>query len=212
MRSKETIGAANIEIKLNGQIYERVDNFKYLGALVTSQNETETDIKDKIQRVIAAFEPLTRYLSKSMKIRTYKTIIRPVILYGNETWTITGKMASTLMTWERQILRKIFGPRSEQGVWRIRSNLEIQNMYKSPDIVTEIKVTRLEWLGHVVRLEDTRLPKMVFNAKPEGRRGVGRPRLRWLDDVEAGIKAVGVKRWRIKAQDRKEWSAILKGG
>jgi hypothetical protein len=59
-------------------------------------------------------------------------------------------------------------------------------------------------------MEDTRLPEMVFNAKPEGRRRVGRPRLRWLDDVEADIKAVGVKRWRIKAQDRKEWSAVLR--
>jgi hypothetical protein len=59
-------------------------------------------------------------------------------------------------------------------------------------------------------MEDTRLPRMVFNAKPEGRRGVGRPRLRWLDDVEADIKTLGVKRWRIKAQGRKEWSAILR--
>jgi hypothetical protein len=59
-------------------------------------------------------------------------------------------------------------------------------------------------------MEDTCLPKVVFNAKPEGRRGVGRPRLRWLDDVEADIKALGVKRWGIKAQDRKEWSAILR--
>jgi hypothetical protein len=145
-----------------------------------------------------------------MKIKTYKTIIRPVILYSSGTWTITWKMASTLMTWERKILRKIYGPKSEQGVWRIRSNLELQNMYKSPDIVTEITVRRLEWLGHVSRMEDTRLTKMIFNAKPEGRRGVGRPRLRWLDDVEADIKALGVKRWRIKAQDRKEWSAILR--
>jgi hypothetical protein len=144
----------------------------------------------------------TRYLSKNMKIRTYKTIIRPVILYGSETWTISGKMASTLMTWESKILRKIYGPRSEQGVWRIISNLDIQNMYKSPDIVTEIKVRRLEWLGHI-RMEDTHLPKMVFNGKPEGRRGVGKPRLRWLDDVKADIKALGVKRWRIKAQDRR---------
>jgi hypothetical protein len=51
--------------------------------------------------------------------------------------------------------------------------------------MTEIEVRRLEWLGHVVIMEDTHLLKMVFNAKPEGRRGVERPRLRWLDDVEA---------------------------
>jgi hypothetical protein len=114
------------------------------------------------------------------------------------------------MTWERKILRKIYGPKSEQKVWRKRINLEIQNMYKPPDIVTEIKVGRLEWLGHVIRMEDTHLPKMVFKAKPEGRYGVGKPRLRWLDDVEADIKALGVKWWRIKAQDRKEWSAILR--
>jgi hypothetical protein len=110
----------------------------------------------------------------------------------------------------KKILRKICGLKSEQGVWRIRRNLEIQSMYKSPDIVTEIKVRRLELLGHVVRMEDTRLPDMVFNAKPEGRCGVGRPRLRWLDDVETDIKTLGVIRWRIKVQDRREWSAILR--
>jgi hypothetical protein len=103
------------------------------------------------------------------------------------------------MTWEINILRKIYGPRSEQGVWRIRSNLEVQNMYKSPDIVTEIKVRRLERLVHVVKMEDTRQPKMVFNAKPEGRRAVGRSRLRWLDDFEADIKALCIKRWRINS-------------
>jgi hypothetical protein len=77
-----------------------------------------------------------------------------------------------------------------------------------PDIVTEIKVRRLEWLEHAIRI--THLPKMVFNAKPEGKRGVGRPRLRWLDDVEADIKAPDVKRWRNEAQDRTEWLAILR--
>jgi hypothetical protein len=125
-------------------------------------------------------------------------------------YSITGKTASTLMTWERKILRKIYGPKSEQGVRRIRSKVEIQNMYKSPDIVTEIKVRRLEWLGHVVRVEEISLPKIVFNAKPEGRRGVGRPRLRWLDDVEADIKAQGVTRWKIKAQGRQELPATLR--
>jgi hypothetical protein len=51
---------------------------------------------------------------------------------------------------------------------------------------------------------------MVFSAKPEGRRGVRRPRMRWLHDVEADIKVLDVKRWRIKAQDRKELSAIVR--
>jgi hypothetical protein len=154
-------------IKLNGRIYEIFDNFKYVGALARSQNKTETDIKDKIaagKRCFPAFNKMlgTRHLSKNMKIRTFKTIIRPIIFYGSETWTITGKMVSTLMTLEIKILREICGPKSEQGVWRIRSNIEIQNMYKSPYIVREIKVRRLEWSGYVVRVEDSRQTKTVL--------------------------------------------------
>jgi hypothetical protein len=51
-----------------------------------------------------------------MKIRTYKAVIRPIILYGSETLIVTGKMASTLMTLERKILRKLSVPKCEQGV------------------------------------------------------------------------------------------------
>jgi hypothetical protein len=78
-------------------------------------------------------------------------------------------MASTLMTWERKILRIIYGPKCEQGVWRIRSNLQTQNMYKSPDIVTENEVRRLVFLGHVVRMEDTAYQKwyLMLNQKAD---------------------------------------------
>jgi hypothetical protein len=62
----------------------------------------------------------------------------------------------------------------------------------SPDIVAEIKIRRLEWLGHVIRMEDTHIPKMIFNTKLEGRCGIGRPKLRWLDDTEADIKTLGI--------------------
>jgi hypothetical protein len=50
--------------------------------------------------------------------------------------------------------------------------------------------------------------KNVFVSKPEGRRDIGRPKLRWLDDAEDDIKTLGIRRWRIKAQDRNEWTAI----
>jgi hypothetical protein len=59
-------------------------------------------------------------------------------------------------------------------------------------------------------MEDTRIPKMAFNTTPEGRRGVGRPKLRWLDGVKADIKTLGIKRWRLKAQNRKELTVILR--
>jgi hypothetical protein len=104
------------------------------------------------------------------------------------------------------ILRKIYGPKCEQGVWRIRTNLELQNVYRSPDIVTEIKVRGSEWLGHIIRMDGARMAKKVFVSKPEGRRDIGRPKLRWLVDVEDDIKAI--RRWRIKAQDRNEWTAM----
>jgi hypothetical protein len=96
------------------------------------------------------------------------------------------------MAWERKILRKIYGPKCEQGVWRIRTKLEFQNVYRSPYIATEIKVRRLEWLGHIIRMDGARMAKTVFVSKPEGRRDIGRPKLRWLDDVE-GDKSPGYK-------------------
>jgi hypothetical protein len=103
-------------------------------------------------------------------------------------------MASTLMNWERKILRKIYGSKCEQEMWRIRSNLELQNAYKSPDIITEIKIRKMEWLGHIFKTEDTQIPKTIINTKLEGRCGVGGPKVRWLHDVEADIKALGIKR------------------
>ena len=78
----------------------------------------------------------------------------------------------------------VYGPTKENGQWRIKSNLELATKYKSQDTVTVIKIRRLEWIGHVIRMNETRYVKKIFEGKLEGRRGRGRPRLRWIDDVE----------------------------
>jgi hypothetical protein len=82
--------------------------------------------------------------------------------------------------------------------------------YKTPDIVSIIKIRRLEWLGHVVRMNETRTVKKIFEGKLEGRRSRGRPRLRWINDVEDDPRKLGVKRWRTKALEREEWTSIIK--
>jgi hypothetical protein len=59
-------------------------------------------------------------------------------------------------------------------------------------------------------MNETRSVKKIFEGKLEGRRGTGRPRLRWTDDVEDDLRKLGIKRWRMKALDRDEWASIIK--
>jgi hypothetical protein len=150
-----------------GKKYEKVESFKCLGAMITSLNDIETEIKSKITVGNKCYYALRiilkrRSISQSIKIRHYETIIRAVVTYGAEAWTVTSKRKKMLMTWERKILRKIYGPTKENGRWRIKTNEELMTKYKTPDIVSIIKIRRLEWLGHVVRMNETRSVKKIF--------------------------------------------------
>jgi hypothetical protein len=118
-------------------------------------------------------------------------------------------MKKMLMRWEREIVRKIYRPTKENGQW-IKTNSELMEKHKSLDTVTAIKIRRLEWLGHVIRMNEARTVKKIAEEKLEGRRGRGGPRLRRINDVEEGLRILGVKRWRRKALDREECAFIIK--
>jgi hypothetical protein len=107
-------------------------------------------------------------------------------------------------------LRKIYGPTKENGQWRIKTKAGLMTKYKAPDNVNVIKIRRLEWLGHVVRMNETRSVKKISEGKLEGRRSTGRPRLMWINDVEDDLRKLGVKQWRTKALEREEWASIIK--
>jgi hypothetical protein len=83
-------------------------------------------------------------------------------------------------------------------------------MYRKPNIVTTIKVRRLEWAGHVVRMSDGRTVKTVLVGKPDRRRQAGRPKLRWLYCIENDLNLMDVKRWRKKAEDRSVCAVVVK--
>jgi hypothetical protein len=77
--------------------------------------------------------------------------------------------------------------------------------------MTAIEIRRFEWLGHVVGMNEARIVKKIFEEKLEGRRDRGRPRLRWINDVEEDLRILRVKRWRRNALDREERAFIIKG-
>ena len=80
-------------------------------------------------------------LSKKLKIKTYKTIILPVVLYGSETWFLTLKEEHRLRVFENKVLRKIFGAKKDEitGEWRKLHNAELRALYSSPNIIRSIK-------------------------------------------------------------------------
>jgi len=102
-------------------------------------------------------------------------MVKPIVLFGSETWAVTEKDMIRLGTWERKMLR-MYGPVVEQGcLWRIRTNQELKELYKDLDIIADIKKEILEWIGHVVRLDHRKTVKKIFESKPKGSRR-GRPR------------------------------------
>ena len=98
------------------------------------------------------------------KIKIYKTIVQPAVVFGSEKWAMTEMDMKRLGTWERKI-STIHGPVVEQGIWRI-SDQELRELYKDLDIVADIKKKRLEWIGHVVGMDQGRIVKKIFESKP----------------------------------------------
>jgi hypothetical protein len=87
-------------------------------------------------------------------MQIYKTLIRPVVTYGCEVWTMKKEDENILRRFERKIIRRIYGPVRQEREWRTRNNEEIDNIIRKKDIVRFVKARRVSWVGHVERMED----------------------------------------------------------
>jgi hypothetical protein len=96
----------------------------------------------------------SRLLSWNVKVKIYKTIILPVVLYGCETWSLTLREEQRLRVFENRVLIRISGPKRDEmtGEWNKLHNEELHNLYSSPDIIRQVKSKRMMWAGHVARM------------------------------------------------------------
>jgi hypothetical protein len=146
-----------------------------------------------------------------VKVRIYKTVILPVVLYGCETWSLTVREEHKLRVFENRVLRRVFEPKRDRvtGVWRKLHNEELHNLYSSPSIIRIIKSRRMRWAGHVAHMGEKRNVYRLFVGKPEGRRPLGRPRRRWIDNIKIDLLDMSVVDWISLAQDRYKWRALM---
>jgi hypothetical protein len=152
----------------------------------------------------------SRLPSGNIKVRIYKTIILPVVLYGCETWSLTLREEHRLRVFENRVLRRIFGPKRDEvtGGWRKLHNENLHNFFSSPSIIRMIKSMRMRWARHVARMGKKRNAYRILVGKPEGKRPLGRPRRRWVDNIKMDHREIewDVMDWIDLAQDRDQWS------
>jgi len=196
-------------VRIDNSTFERVEEFKYLETTLTNQNSIAEEIKGKLRSGNACYHSVqkllsSRLLSKTLKIRIYRSIILPVVLYGCEAWSLTLREERKLRVFENMVLRRIFGPRRKEvtGEWRRLHNVELNDMYFSPNIVRVIKSRRMRWAGHVARMVEKRWVYRVL---------VGRPRRRWVDNIRMNLQEVGCRYmdWIGLAQSRNSWRKLV---
>ena len=131
-------------------------------------------------------------LSTNIKIKIYKTIIFPVVLYGCETWSLTLREECRLRVFENRVLRRIFGPKRDKvtGQWRKLQNRELTDLYSSPNIICTIKSRKMKWAGHAALTGERRGVYRVLVGIPEGQRLLGRPKCKQEDNIKVGLQEV----------------------
>jgi len=123
-------------MKIDNSCCERVEQFKYLGTVLTHKNSIQEEIKSRLNSGNACCHSVqnllsSSLLSKNLKSKVYRTIILPVVLYGCETWLLTLREERRLRVFENRVLRRVFGPKRDgvTGEWRKLHIDELNDLY-----------------------------------------------------------------------------------
>jgi hypothetical protein len=130
---------------------------------LTNRNSIHEEINNRFKSGNACYHSVqnalsSRLIPKNTKIRVYRTLVLPVVLYGCETWSLTLREEQRLRVFENRVLGRMFGPKRDEatGAWRRLHNVELNDLYSSSNIFRVIKSRRMRWAGHVARMGEKR--------------------------------------------------------
>lgn len=198
------------EVHIDGIKLANVDRFTYLGCTVTKDSKLDAEIQSRMAKASSSFGRLTERLWKNrnvpirVKCKVYRAVVVSTLLYGSETWTVYRKQVKKLSVFMMRNLRSIMNVKWYQRI----SNAEILKRAHLPSMEEMLIQRNLRWAGHIARQNNKQIPRQIlFSELSEGKRNIGRPKLRFKDVMKRNLKRIGIptNSWQSLAQDRVEW-------
>lgn len=203
----------------SGEI-EMVEHFTYLGSILSSSGDVMQDVKARIGKASRVFGYLRSAvfgnptLSIPTKRVVYKATVLAVLLYGAETWTLKAEHVRRLTSFHNRCVRTILGvTRYQQWKERLTSRTLSGRFGMEWSIPDYIMDKRLQWLGHVGRMNEERLPKIMLFGEMRKKRPCHGTKKRWRDMTSGDLQAIGMKEgWYQLCQDKKDWCGRCRKG
>ena len=203
-------------ITIDGKPLNAVKNFTYLGSIVSSNASMDAEITARIAKATSAFGRLVKRLWTNRGIRldtklnVYRATVLTSLLYSCETWALTRKQIDRLEKFHLSTLRKIARIRWFHKV----TNYEVLSRCKINSLESMIDKAKLRWVGHVIRMENTRIPKaLLFGRLDTGSPRPGR-RVTYMNNIKNILRSCDIDYTRLTelASERNNWRATVKGG
>nr|VZI04404.1 unnamed protein product [Spirometra erinaceieuropaei] len=179
------------QISVNGTQLQVVENFPYLGSTLSLNTKIDDEVANRISKASQAFYRLqstvwNRHgLQLSTKLKMYMAVILPTLLYGAETWTVYTKQARRLNHFHLSCLRRILRLNSQGRI----PDTDVLERTGILSIYTMLRQMQLRWSGHLVRMDDERLPKRLFYGDvATGSRRQGGQIRRYKDTLKSYLK------------------------
>ncbi|XP_063622324.1 uncharacterized protein LOC134794438 [Cydia splendana] len=196
-------------IKVGDEFVVKTNKFKYLGSVLHESGEIDHDVSARISAAWAKWREVTGILCDpripvKLKGLVYKSIIRPVLLYGSEPWPVLGRHVQQLHVTEMKMLQWMCGV---TRLDRIR-NKHMRGSLGIRDVADKLQESRLRWYGHIRRRPVDYVGNRCLNLTVQGprSRGRGRPKKRWLDVVTADMGETNLT--PEDAENRAKWRRL----